>query len=1560
MPMPRADVEAPEAPRGDSVYSDDLGCDAVHVTDPAGLTEGARLGRQAAEHLVYRWPETADVTELATEEFSAAAVERLAELIEDEPPLFQASRLGSERGAESLSARPFQGIMESVQNADDLGATELRVALRVCGQRHELLIAHNGAPISLRHVGAMVLPWVSTKIDDPDASGRFGIGQKTLRALGGPIAAHCRPYHFRMDDTPRACPSEPLIPGVYDPAERETLLVVPLNAEVDTRELSQFLADLGTRALVFLRSIRRLALIDLESGTAIVDHRLRERRRRTIELNVQGRDVQGEVVELTDHLRRQTYWRCMVEVPLKEDERRHNKATGPTTTLGVCVPRQPEQGLLYDRVPLPVRSSLQVGLNAQFDPDTARSTLNENPWNARRFAELGDLLAGVALDLFTRDARRAWGTVPLLHEVPEGAGPWLLERYLVDVIGCCHLRLAKEVHLRIKEMRRTLDEIVFEDASLERVLTDSDQERLAPGMSSVPRGQRDQLGRWRSVLQELGRSQRLDLTDALRLFDREDADLGEREPSWYVAFADAAIEADALGSFCARRSILLASGDRVVPPGREEPRSLVVRDKPRSLASRLGLTLPIHSAYTAAGRVALRVRGRLREEKWLVDSYESDDEALALLARGRNERIRLDDDALLALRDALERLSEGQQRELGPNIGQAIELRALSYDKNGKAEQGWASPCRAYLPTRIDHETDSFARAAGKTPGIHWLSPDYAEALRRSGGRRELGAQRLLVRLGAQTFPELERPPNEVRPYARDARLVSPIEFGQMPDVQTTEIRALAQRATYLDGDRWSPDLDAVINDIQRDRPPARRRRRAVALVGLLVRGWDRHFSDHAAAHAVWGYDGRWHDRGEVIATWLARAATEPWLPSATGTLRAPRDLHLPSEANRLSVGDKRSLYMMAVDDQLLRSPALAALRIRRGPSATSIVRGLEDLRDSGVSGAAAANQAHTAYRLLALACPPDGGPRPVDDMTVTALRGHFAGGRDAGPNRGLLFIDGRWYAPSQVFGGPRIFGRYRPFVPPSAHLEPLWRTLMIPRPTARDCVAVLRDLATTPLSNDDGIVMIETLRALTTELEEASPQLRASLKSLPIWCGTGWILKRPIYAITDESTASAVAGQAPVWQPGFSIEGMTSVIEGLGLTLIAADEFIPTVDAGLGAAEGEALRTRFVLALDHLRAELARRDHQLYQTLTIAWAQLAAAQLFVDSNLEIVASVPGSAQFVAPASAHLLREPLALFARSAEDLGSAEGGGRSIAQLFTGDRQKVAWAWAAMWQKAEAGLTAQRVVLSSDLAADFGGDDRLERLRTQRDVRHARKGKKAENAASAAKTHRGGAVHVRRLKEIDDLEPSSGSIINRGAQQGGLIIRPRHPTEVTAAGGGSHSTTTAAIPTHQVSEGATQTSASKAASVLPPMSAREQLAYDAVKAALALDDHEVADLRHRRGVGADALDDLRQCYEIKMSSGSEIPSEITFTPSEVERARTDPDFFLAVVAGLEEGAGELRVRFIFDPLNRLPLRVNSALIFGGVRDAEALEYVFPVAGAHAVTPDVVADPSSG
>jgi hypothetical protein len=488
--------------------------------------------------------------------------------------------------------------------------------------------------------------------------------------------------------------------------------------------------------------------------------------------------------------------------------------------------------------------------------------------------------------------------------------------------------------------------------------------------------------------------------------------------------------------------------------------------------------------------------------------------------------------------------------------------------------------------------------------------------------------------------------------------------------------------------------------------------------------------------------------------------------------------------------------------------------------------------------------------------------------------------------------------------------------------------------------LAVLREIADGPLASSDRPVLIETMRTLARELEGATPQLLSTVKSLPVWIGEQWTTRRPVYAIADEGIAAAIASQARVWQPGFAIEGLESLVQTLGLTLIRPEQFLPVTSAGYGAAAGEELRPRFVLAIEHLRSELALRDQQLHGTLAVPWDELAASQLVIDHDLEVAASIPGRRRLLAPTTAHLLRQPLTLFARSADDIGSPEGGGRAIAELFSGDRQKVAWAWAAMWQKAQTGLSAERIVLSSDTTREEAQDDRLTRLQTQADRRRNRKGKTPKNSPSSTAIKRG-SVHVRKLKEISQLEPSTGLIVNAGAARGGIIV-PRHPPKRAPADAGPRPNLAGSTPSNGTVANASPSQPSPTPSVLPPMSEREQLAYDVVMAALVLGDGGLADLRHRRGVGADAMDELRQSFEIKMASGSDIPDEITLTPSEVGRARTDPDFFLAVVAGLEEGSGDLRVRFIFDPLAQLPLRLRNALSFGGVRDAEALEYVFP------------------
>ena len=56
------------------------------------------------------------------------------------------------------------------------------------------------------------------------------------------------------------------------------------------------------------------------------------------------------------------------------------------------------------------------------------------------------------------------------------------------------------------------------------------------------------------------------------------------------------------------------------------------------------------------------------------------------------------------------------------------------------------------------------------------------------------------------------------------------------------------------------------------------------------------------------------------------------------------------------------------------------------------------------------------------------------------------------------------------------------------------------------------------------------------------------------------------------------------------------------------------------------------------------------------------------------------------------------------------------------------------MWLKAESGLEAQKIVLSSDVDLGEAGDDRLTQLRTQADDRRTRKVKTAKKSRRPAR----------------------------------------------------------------------------------------------------------------------------------------------------------------------------------------------------------------------------------
>lgn len=188
--------------------------------------------------------------------------------------------------AEQLNVESFHGLIEIVQNADDLRAAEVRVAIRAAGKHGRLLIAHNGERVYLHHVIGMTLAFVSTKRDDPRAKGRFGIGLKILGRLGESLTVHCAPYDFTIEGNHvRAAQRARSIPGFYDPASTETLLVLRLREGFDGDDFQTWFASIGSESLVFLDTVRPVRPVSIGRRTALIHHRLTEVATETLTLS---------------------------------------------------------------------------------------------------------------------------------------------------------------------------------------------------------------------------------------------------------------------------------------------------------------------------------------------------------------------------------------------------------------------------------------------------------------------------------------------------------------------------------------------------------------------------------------------------------------------------------------------------------------------------------------------------------------------------------------------------------------------------------------------------------------------------------------------------------------------------------------------------------------------------------------------------------------------------------------------------------------------------------------------------------------------------------------------------------------------------------------------------------------------------------------------------------------------------------------------------------------------------------------------------------------------------
>ncbi|MCI0582616.1 MAG: ATP-binding protein [Chloroflexi bacterium] len=1487
----------------------------------------------AARAILDRGTDEAVFDERLSPEFARAAVDTISDHFASQGLMRQILR-GATQGASQLNVEEFHGLIEIIQNADDVGAREVRIAVRRKADGPELVVAHDGGRVQLRHVVAMSFAFLTTKAMEAASKGRFGIGLKTLARLGSNLEVHCAPYNFvvRGHDPRSVGPAAP-IPGFYNPKAGETLFRLSLKGGFDEDEFRSWFTSLTAADLLFLDTVASVRMVDLSARARTVSqHSVSRSPARRVTLIGPRGNLEASVMKIRAPRSRASWTRVTVDFPVPRDVARTGKATGRDSPISIAVGSVAAEGRLFAGLPLRVESHLPFNLNAQFDPDTARVHVQHGKWNTWLLQRAADLIAAAARWQFGVDTGTAWRWVPLSAETRAGSDAWLGER-LGEMVESVQRHLAKRLRVPIEGLELPVSKIVYEVGALEGLLTGSDQVQLRPSHAPLSDAQRGRGDRWRRVLEEIGASAVISVTDAVSMFSWDATKLGPRTGEWCVRLAAAGLGAKLDDGLDRSWSVRLASGARTRPPLPTDGYVLVSRPDTTGFAAELELVKVIDDAYLADSAAAADVRRWLERRNRLRAGINVTD-ALEQLARGGSKPRRLNDAQLVAIRDALSAIDADDRRRLGGGIGEQVLVDGFEW--NGTKRQSIeVLPADAYLSATLDGSgRESWATAAGQAPGLKWVHARYKTLLQEPGGRVEadekgLGARALFTLLGAETAPRLVEPP---RPETRYRDVAYPIR-GTAGLAQSEAIEALGRYASHLQNDWVSPDLVAVVQDLLR-RPVKARRPRSEALLRTLARAWGRLYADRLLARAVFS-SWNWQYAGGVPTTWRSIVMGEPWLSNKFGRAKPPRLLALQSPRMLDAFGPNNAWYGAEFEGMEQHAHVLEALGVQTFPHASRIVAALAELRRRA-TGRALARDAAVLYdalgqHALALTGPitPD---RMIDDLSVSQVRAKFG---IATSKPGLILAGGRWLPPGRVFRGPPIFGSRRAFVPDRARSDRLWEILNIQPPSITDSIAVLAEIADHDPDAADEAVLLDMYRYLAKRLPHAELKEREGLLRVPLWSGSKWLRKRPIYAVDDPALTLALSPQVPTWASPGSLASLAGLPAALGVYVVNRSAFVPSGIGPRAVLQGRDIQPEFVIAIRHLKARLQRNDPGLYRAIAVGWDALEKARLAISHGLRLEIDLSERAISVS-ARAHVRPDPLPVLVclASADEAGSDESTGRAIAALFdptdadgrTLDRDKVALAWAAAWRQASRGEAVQDLDLPSDSTAS---DVVLSGMAA--DLAHgSRRRRVFESLAKQAQVHTrprptpGGdetvePVPVRELKDVADLDVTKWEIVSP----------PRGKAKTASPQG---TITLRAIPT-QASRGPSSP-ASRAAPRGYSPEELETAAAQVLRRVLLTAGRESDDFRAIRRLGADVVDDLKRFFEIKASFGPGGDS-VSLTAHEAKRAQTAKpgEFFLAVITGLEKGY-QTHVRIIPDPLDTLEWGEDGTLTLTGLRES--------------------------
>lgn len=906
-------------------------------------------------------------------------------------------------------------------------------------------------------------------------------------------------------------------------------------------------------------------------------------------------------------------------------------------------------------------------------------------------------------------------------------------------------------------------------------------------------------------------------------------------------------------------------------------------------------------------------------ERWLTGDHRrltsaTNQRALAALAAHGNTKGSpigpLRDDQTVALRDALDEATEADQLTWGPGIGRAVLLNATTYDKHRNVVATEARPAAAYI---IENDKDAWVAAARQTPGPVWLDRRYQRLLRTSD-HTNLGAQKLFRLLGAETSPRLLPHPQMTQRFANH----EPGLAVRVSDPPRRRDQMNRLGASYTLNEQISPDLEAVVADIARDRNRQSRSKRAHALLSTLHRHWHK-LDPFSRVDAVDDYY-QWGRKGTVPAWWVFQASGVAWLSDRRGRPATPASLRLPTEANQAMHGPDARYLAAELDTPAFRL-VLSALGVEGDPTIPELLDRLAQIRDDHPVADQQRSETHQEH----LWAPGDVADvaTPIYAAIADVLR--IPGAKLTRGDRqrfdlgsGLIITDLGWRPPSQVSSGPPIFGDLAPFVPAIRGAEPLWQALGIHPPNTADARSALGALPHGTLNPNQQLIMLNALRILAA----APTHDQEGMKKLPVYVGNKSVMQRPVYAIDNPILAQALSGSIKVWHPGTPIEQLAPLITPLGLTRLDATT-AQVLDLGRASLAPD-LTAVFAAAVRLLQVDLTRADPDAEQSLAIDWGDLTQFSVLIHPQLAIAIPDPRNATthqvsvdaWLDPTEGHLLIS-------SSDELARAATGGYAVASAFLAPGRAIANAWAAACAEALVGRDATPVLSAASEQTEQANRRARESLA---DLAGAAQGRSSTVRASGTSTDKATSRNV---------QPADRLLIDSTA----LTVRPSGISERTNSSGNTRPPRRGSSLRDPVSRPSSGSSLGKGVTNYTGQQ-RERAGLDLLRLALNLDESALRDIRDQPGVGADAMDDEGRYYELKVHAG-QIPDQVQLQGSELQRALTTSDFYLVLVGNVERGHGDPELRIIADPLRQLRLRRSNILHLDGIHAAEALTYHF-------------------